>query len=111
MNDDAWLISMLFASILGGIAGVVYPMLIAWYKKLQDAMYITVSDNKILNKIAFVILTVLIATIVVVLGFVAFVGNEQTRQALYDSGMLAYFSAFSSGFTAASFIEEPLKKQ
>ena len=61
--------------------------------------------------VLFVAVAFLIALISSAVGFAAFLQDEQTRRALEATGLLAYFSAFNYGFTAATLVSEPLKSR
>lgn len=53
----------------------------------------------------------LIALVSSAVGFGAFLQDEQTRKTLESTGLLAFFSAFTYGFTTATLVTEPLKNK
>ena len=61
--------------------------------------------------VLFVSVALLIALVSSAVGFAAFLQDEGTRKALESTGILAYFSAFNYGFTAATLVSEPLKSR
>lgn len=61
--------------------------------------------------IVFLVVAFLIALVSTAIGFATFLQNDETRTALQSTGLLAYFSAFNYGFTAASVVSEPLKSR
>ena len=117
MNE--WIIQMFIAAVLGSYAGLLWPILVALYRK-QSTQIFSMLEIKIMkaNNVLLIIFKIIlffavglvIAIIAAAIGFAAFLQDETTRETLKNLGILAYFSAFTYGFSSASLVEEGLKK-
>jgi hypothetical protein len=126
-----WTLKMFIFSVVGSLAGILWPILITYYRKHTTDTYKAVSgsgarivkqtpgtkqgmvvslSSSFVSFFVFLVLSIFIAAIASGVGFFAFLQNSDTRTSLQNIGNLGYFSAFSYGFSAASLIEEPLKK-
>ena len=107
-----WTVWMLIATVVGAFAGIWYPSLVAWFKhNAPDYHLSSVADPAPLRLFKALVASLLISAIVALLGFVAFLGDAANQTALQATGLLAYVSAFTSGFTAGTVFEEPLRKR
>lgn len=102
-------IAWVFASVVAGsICGIFWPAVV---KQFRDSTPVAVAFSDPRSKIIrYLVFGVIIAVVVSALGFAAFVGTPAEQEALRALGSLAYFTAFTFGFSTASMIEEPLKK-
>jgi hypothetical protein len=112
MNDD-WIKTMFFWSVIGSLAGLLWPLAVAWFKKLSGDLYPIITrragPSPIMKAIALIVSGIFIAVVAAAVGFGVFLGDAENRKALQEQGLLAYFLAFNFGFGSASLIEEPLK--
>jgi len=116
---------MFIVSVIGSFAALMWPILVALYKKKSADIYkmlnisasvtglsLMVSPTIVAvgGVLGFLILAILISAIAAAVGFAAFLQDDKTRLAIQNLGSAAYFAAFSYGFSAASLVGEPLKK-
>jgi hypothetical protein len=117
----------------GAFFGLLWPILVALWKRQQAQIYKWIGPEdktrfggaegvappSLLRRILveyvlpiflFFVLAILISFGTSALGFFVFLQDEKARQKLQELGVLAYFSAFSSGFASAAFVSEPLKR-
>ena len=122
----AWTTKMFIVSVIGSFAALMWPILVALYKKKSadiykmlsigggarsDGGFIAYSAILVIGGIlGFLILAFVISAIAAAVGFAAFLQDDQKRVAIQNLGSVAYFVAFSYGFSAASLVGEPLKK-
>lgn len=105
-----WLIGLYLTSVVGAVFGIFWPAMVASFKGGGQARLAVAFDDS-QKKIALHLgLGIVIASVIAGLGFVAFAGTTENQTRLHGLGLLAYFTAFTSGFSAASLIEEPLKQ-
>lgn len=104
---DRWIIAMYLVSVAGALAAMFWPPLLAAFRNgpgIAQTYRVGGGGNG-----AYIAAAVVIAFVVSALGFFAF-AQSALRDDLKALGALAYFSAFTFGFSAGSAIEEPLKK-
>lgn len=108
--DFLW---QLFVVMTGGsVFGVLWPTLIALFKKHQPVPVFgfgTYAASSGKSLVFFLVVALVISAAVAALSMAAFLGNKDNQQALRDLGMASYFAAFTAGFSAGSLFEEPLK--
>lgn len=129
--DDSWLWKMFLFAYLGSFFGLIWPVLVALYKKHQLHIYKWISpedrapfggkrgelskfwwvvNEYVIPVLSFLVLALIISGVTAALGFFGFLEDEARRESLKKLGTLAYFSSFGFGFATASFVEEPLKR-
>lgn len=104
---DNWILSMYLISVAGALAAMFWPPLLAKFRagpSISDMYRVGGASNA-----GYILAAVAIALVVSALGFFAF-AQGAIKDDLKALGALAYFSAFTFGFSAGSAIEEPLKK-
>ena len=108
---DAFTGELFAAAMVGAFVGLLYPALVALFRSVSPVPLAQLSVSPTIRWIIYVVAGLILAAVLVALGFTAFLGDEENRQSLKDSGSVAYFAAFSYGFASASLIEEPLKRR
>jgi hypothetical protein len=106
-----WLAWMAVVAVVGAEAGIWYPTLIGWFKKnVPDYHVASAGDSGGLQAVKLFAASLVIAAIVVLLGFAAFLGDATNQAKLEATGVLAFLSVFTYGYTAGSLFETPLRK-
>jgi hypothetical protein len=108
-----WLQTMFLWVVVGNYLGLFWPVLVKQFQKdyppIEPRYAYGVPFPWKVVRLLLVGLVIAIAS--AALGFVAFLGDATKQREMEATGVLAYFSAFTYGFGAASFIEEPLKRK
>jgi len=106
---NQWIFEMYTVSFVGALAAMFWPVLLNVFRN-GPSLVETYRIGKTTSRVAYFAAAVAIALVVSALGFFAF-GQAAIKDELQALGALAYFSAFTYGFSAGSAIEEPLKKK
>jgi hypothetical protein len=107
----SWLQKMFLWVAIGNYVGLFWPLIVKQFQKDYPLEPVYLRGGSLAWKIVRLLgLGLVIAFVSAGLGFVAFLGDATKQQEMQATGVLAYFSAFTYGFGAASFIEEPLKR-
>ena len=104
---NGWLWAMFAACVAGSLAGIFYP---TFLRLFVDAKPLVELDATTGRWLTFIGLGLVIALITATLGFAAFLGNAAHQAELRALGVLAYFTAFTAGYTTSSVATEPLKQ-
>lgn len=108
---DGWIAEMFGVAIGGAFVGLLYPSLVKLFRESAPPLiYVSAALSPGKRWAVYLGVGLVLSAILAALGFVTFLGDEENRQSLKDSGVVAYFAAFTYGFGAASLVEEPLKK-
>ncbi len=102
---------MYLVAIGGAFLGLMYPTIIARFKRGPGPRYRTFgTSSSIGGWVGYLAVGLLISAIVVTLGFGGFLSDENNKKALDAMGLVAYSLAFGFGFGAGQLAEEPLKQ-
>ena len=104
-----WIWVMFLSTVAGAIFALFWPYLVKVFKGLGPGDFYVI-DSVIPRFLAWVVVGGIIGTAVAALSFATFLGTAENQAALKAQGVIAYFAAFTAGFSAGSFSEEPLKK-
>lgn len=105
----SWTHKMYAASAVGSTFAVFWPTIIKLMRVNQPE---PLGDKMTAGKRYGVYLGmgVVIGIVVAALGFAALLGSKENQDSLRAAGSVAYFVAFTGGFSAGALFEEPLKK-
>jgi hypothetical protein len=125
---DTWVLTMFGSAWLGSLVGLLWPILVAMWKREFDWIYKWIGLDtklgaaapapsglwgfwveKVFPFLRFLLLALIISAVAAALGFGAFLQDEKIRNNLKELGLLGYFSAFSFGFTAAGLVGEGMR--
>lgn len=104
---DGWILSMYMVSVAGALAALFWPPILATFKDGPPVSVLYRTGGSGWGR--YIAAAVFIAFAVSALGFFAY-AQGAIKDDLKALGGLAFFSAFTYGFSAGSAIEEPLKK-
>ncbi len=112
-----WTTEMFFWSVVGAVAGLWYPLLVAVWRKEMSGLYALGLERTRLSRGARAVLRwlllgalgVTLGIIIAAVGFGSFLADPARRRELESLGTLAFFTAASYGFSAGSLVAEPLK--
>lgn len=107
---DAWVLAMYAVSVVGALAGMLWPTLVATFKTGPGLRGVAAYQRFGIGgqMTRYIVATIAIALVVSALGFLAFT-QQAIKDELQSLGLLAFFGSFTYGFSAGSAIEEPLK--
>jgi hypothetical protein len=100
---------MYLASAGGATFAVFWPAIIKLLRDNQPVPLAAVPQARRL--LVYLGAGTLIGLVVAALGFATLLGSAKNQELLKATGALAYFTAFTGGFSAGALFEEPLSKR
>ncbi len=105
-----WVWAMFLSCAAGSVFAVFWPYIVKLFKSSGPARFYVFDTDSPFRFLVWIVVGGVIGVVVAALGFATLLGTPENQAALKAQGMVAYFAAFTAGFSAGSLFEEPLKQ-